>query len=94
MSELDDLAVILNRCKCGVHIEINVHRNYYQTAAEALEAEEQVDIDPDVRQRMIDTNTIADVQAYPDTPIGSYRVLHFDVRMALGMIRQILERQS
>jgi len=78
---------ILNRCKCGVFLIVNEHRDYYQTAEEKLieldSMECPPDIDPKVRSKMIELNTIIDLQFYPDTPIGSYSVYHHDLEMAL-----------
>jgi len=79
---------ILNRCKCGVHLTINEHRDYYQSAEQRLEELDCLECPPeledDIRQTMIDTNTIIDLQFFPDTPVGSYSVYHHDLEMALN----------
>lgn len=65
--------------KCGLFLEHNVHKDYYQTAKQAIEeAPEDMDMfpfkDEESRQRAIDTDEIWTLQWYPDTPIGSYKV--------------------
>jgi len=79
---------ILNRCKCGVHLTINEHRDYYQSAEQRLEELDCLECPPeledDISQTMIDTNTIIDLQFFPDTPVGSYSVYHHDLEMALN----------
>ncbi len=41
------------------------------------------EIEPEVRKAMIDKNIIIDLKFYPDTPIGSYSIYHYDLDMAL-----------
>jgi hypothetical protein len=83
----EKLKKILERCKCGVYLSVNQHRDYYQTAEEKLKELDSFDasdeIDPEVRRVMIETNTVVDLQFYPDTPIGSYKVYHYDLDAAL-----------
>ena len=82
-------ARLLSCCKCGVFLTVNEHRNYYDTAEKALmEAagrECPPEIASEVRQRMIETDTIIALQFYPDTPIGSYEVWHYDLESTLDM---------
>ena len=32
------------------------------------------------------SNTVVEIQAYPDTPIGSYRVIHYDIDKAIDIM--------
>lgn len=86
---MDNLKKLLEKCKCGVYIQVNSHRDYYMTAEQQLkELEEQgqikkSDIDPEMRTKMIELNTIIEVQFYPDTPVGSYSIYHYDIEDAL-----------
>lgn len=41
------------------------------------------ELEDSIRKTMIDTDTIIDLQFYPDTPIGSYSVYHYDIDMAI-----------
>jgi hypothetical protein len=81
----DKLARLLERCKCGVHLTVNDHRNVYETVEEWLDNMHDFakDLDPEVRAAMVATDTIIDLHFYPDTPIGFYKVLHHDLDAAL-----------
>lgn len=85
---MDKLILLLSRCKCGVSLTVNDHRDVYQTAKQAIEDLESmghtVD-DDDVRAKMIELDTIVDLHFYPDTPVGFYKVLHYDLEMALDI---------
>jgi hypothetical protein len=84
---MDKLKELLARCKCGVFLTVNEHRDYYETATERLDELASMECPPeytdDVRQKMIETDTIIELQFYPNTPIGSYRVVHHDLDAAL-----------
>lgn len=82
---MDKLTKLLARCKCGVHLTVNDHRNVYETAAQALEGLRDFarDVPPDVLAKIIETDTLIDLHFYPETPIGFYKVLHYDLDAAL-----------
>lgn len=84
---MDGFKRLLARCKCGVFLIVNEHRNYYETAAQKLDElaamECPPEIDEAVRRVMIETDTIVSLQFYPDTPIGSYSIYHYDVDAAI-----------
>ena len=89
----DELATLLKRCKCSISIEVNKHRDYYQSAEDFIAEAEAFpecppEINPKVRRIMIETDNIVVIQFYPDTPIGSYDIWHFDLDEAL---KQCLE---
>lgn len=84
---MDLFKQLLMRCKCCVFLIVNEHRDYYQTAEQRLDELDMGDcppeILPEVRKEMIKTDTIIDLQFYPDTPIGSYSIYHYDLDAAL-----------
>jgi len=84
---MDKLKELLSKCKCGVYLTVNEHRNYYQSVAERLEEiacfEAPPDIPQEIRTKMIETDTIVQIQFYPDTPIGFYFIYHWDLDAAL-----------
>ena len=83
----DKLKDLLARCKCGVFLTVNEHRDYYQTAEYTLDEAQghecPFEIEDDVRRVMIETDTIIRIQFYPHTPIGSYEIWHHDLDAAL-----------
>lgn len=84
---MDKLKELLSRCKCGVFITVNEHRDYYLTVEQRLEELSCLECPPEltdeIRQKMIETNTIINVHFYPHTPIGSYDIYHYDIDLAL-----------
>ena len=42
-------------------------------------------------QKMIETDTIVNIQFYPKTPVGSYSVYHYDLDMALDLALECLK---
>ena len=41
------------------------------------------DIESDVYEKMKELNTIVELQYYPDTPVGFYKVYHYDIEKAI-----------
>ena len=61
------------------------HRNYLESVEEYFNnlPEAFKDVEPEVLAKMIEMDTVIDLQFYPDTPIGSYSILHYDLDLAL-----------
>jgi hypothetical protein len=95
MTADDKIKRLLARCKCGVFITVNQHRDYYKTATDKLGELECMECPPqytpEVKARMIETDTIIELQFYPDTPIGSYSVYHYDLDTALDCALECLD---
>lgn len=90
---------LLKRCKFSVHIVVNRHRDYYMTAADYIEeditaqlmsSESPVDEYLKHRDKMIETDTIVDIQFFPDTAGGSYTVYHYSMENALDECLDLL----
>ena len=83
----DKLKQLLSLCKCGVYISVNEHRDYYETVEEHLEDDLPgvKYLDPEIRAKMIETDTIINVHFYPRTPIGFSVVYHYDLDAALDL---------
>jgi hypothetical protein len=85
---MNNLIKLLNRCKCGVYVTVNPHRDNYQSSRQYLENLEMGDpmalnIPDAVRDVMETTDTVVSIIFYPDTPIGSYHIYHFDISEAI-----------
>lgn len=92
---MDKLKELLRRCKCGVFLTVNHHRDFYETAERRLaELERRFDgpleIEPAVRQTMIETNTVIELQFYPETPVRFELVYHHDLEAALDVALGLL----
>lgn len=89
---MSKLQTLIKKCKCGVFVTVNEHRDYYQSAENAIkdinerESEHGAAADfigKDLAEKMIETDTIIDIQFYPNTPIGFNKVYHYDLDKAL-----------
>lgn len=68
--------ITLPKHDCGLHIEHNTHKSYYQTAAQWV-AEVGADYDwnsNEAKQRAIDTDEVWTMTWFPNTPVGSHAV--------------------
>lgn len=94
----EKLQLLLATCKAGVSIEVNDHRNVYESAAQCLANVDKRDcppeIEPDVRARMIETNTVVTIHFYPQTPVGFYEVWHYDLDAALDEALECLRQDG
>lgn len=89
---MPDLEALIAKCKCGVHLTVNGHRDYYESAEYYLQREGQREVDagcddwasPEVVRQMIERDTIIELQFYPETPIGFYKVWHYDLSQAVA----------
>ena len=86
---MDKLIQLINRCRCGVFLHANPHRDAYQSVEDWLRDQEALmefvvkDILPPVRDRMVKLDTIVDLHFYPNTPVSFWRILHYDLDAAL-----------
>jgi hypothetical protein len=95
---IDKLKTLLAKCKCGVHLTVNEHRNYYESAEDRLEwyscLESPPDIPEDVRAEILKSGNIIDLHFYPDTPVGSYHIIHHDIDQALEIAFECLRSEA
>ena len=88
---MENINQLIKSCKCSVTIQVNNHKDYYQTVEEYIKEIEQIDdIDKDVYNEMIKRNTIVEIQAYPDTPVGSYVIYHYDINEAIEVMLSMI----
>jgi hypothetical protein len=91
MSDIDLIGRIVALTKCGTHIGVNEHRNYYEPVGVYLDHDDDPRIPPDVRRVMVETDTIVEITCYVTTPVGSVVVYHHDLTAALTEMLRILE---
>lgn len=64
--------------KCGLYLEHNVHRDYYETIEKAVLDEDQNCgnswVSPEEREKALLTGELWTLQWYPETPIGFHRL--------------------
>jgi len=95
---MDKLKELLSLCNNSVTVSVNQHRDYYESVEDHLNElynlgneDYKEEIDEDVLNEMIRTNTIVSVQAYPRTDIGFYRVHHYDLQTAIELVLKDVE---
>ena len=93
---MDKLAILASRCKSGVYVEINAHRDLYENAGDRLENHYRhlqggPEISPELAEQMIKKDQIIAIQFYEHTPVGFCRVLHHDLDAALDEALQGLK---
>ena len=63
---MDKLKELLSKCKCGVYLSVNEHKDNYLTTPQRLEEiEEYIDsseIPDDVREKIIETDTLIEIE--------------------------------
>lgn len=90
----DKLKKLVSLCKGSVHITFNDHTTNYSTVEEELTGNFNGmydDVHQDVKDEMIRRNTMVNVHFYPDTPIGFYNIMHYDLDTALDEALKVLE---
>lgn len=85
---MDKLKELLKLCKCGVFLTVNEHRDYYQSAEQSIKEyeenhDEKIEVEDEIRQMMIKTDTIIRCQFYPHTPVGFHEIWHYDLNKCL-----------
>jgi hypothetical protein len=84
MNKINEL---ISRCKASVSITANNHRDYYQSVEDYIKEIEamqnDLNIPADVLRRMIETNTVIELQFYPNTPVSFYIIYHYSLDIAI-----------
>ena len=90
------VAKLVSRCKNSVSIRVNTHKDYNEPVRDYIEKvyvlghetlEDGIEeIGQDVYNKMIDKNTVVEIQAYTETSGGFLRVIHYDFIKALKCI--------
>lgn len=89
---MEKLKELMSKCKCSVSITINNHKDFYQTASEYIEELILFDteVDKSIIDKIIDLDTIVEVHAYPNTPIGFFKVIHYDLDLAMDLMIEVV----
>ena len=89
------LQQLLDRCKCGVHIDVNEHKNIYQSIEDAVEELYDFGNDPEIldeiKSEILKRDNLIQIQFYPDTTVGSYSITHYDLDVALDQALECLD---
>lgn len=87
---MERLKELQSLCKSSITITINDHKDAYLTVAGYFQdlnyMDDDIGIGQDIMDKMIETDTIVQIQAYPDMPVGFYSVYHYDIDKALDIM--------
>lgn len=88
-TQMDALKKLMSKCKCGVYVTVNMHRDNHESVGQWIE--DQRCMGPSIDQtsaevlaEMMRLDTVVEVQFYPDTPVSFFRVVHYDLDAALA----------
>jgi len=72
-----------------VSLEVNNHKGGYETVEEYLSSDwhqnSLEDTDIEVYDKMIELNTIIELQVYPENPVGFYKLYHWDLEQIVDI---------
>jgi len=92
---MDNLNLLKTKCKAGIMLLINDHKNNYETVEEFFEKrrllDEEFEIDSEIEKLMIEKDTVIEIIFYPDTPVGFHSELHYDIDLALKEAMEVFE---
>ena len=80
---MDKFKELVSLCKAGVHLSVNTHRDFYESVEQHITTEERQEIDADVFAEMVARDAVVEVHFYPDTPVGFFRIHHYDIDEAM-----------
>jgi len=86
---MEKLNELIKLCKCGIYLNINTHRDEYKTVEEYFESpiykEDLDDMPAELFNKMKELDTIIELQFYPTTPVGFYKIYHYDLETAIDL---------
>ena len=82
----------MNNCM-SYEITYNSFKLNYETAEDYIKRLEECGekINYKIKQEIIDRDSLIQIQVYPDTPIGHFDIIHYDLGMAVRKMMEILE---
>ena len=89
MTKLEQLKDL---CKYGFTLSINNHKVYRESVEECLEGEEWLDKESDTVKKMIELDTIIHMVVFPNNPVGSYSLFHYDLDKILDEALEVVKK--
>lgn len=91
MTTIEKLNALIKMCKGSISIDINPHRDNYDSIQEYLlrcEIDEDPEYkfslnNPDLYLQILEKNQLIDISAYPNAPVGFYTFYHYDFEQAI-----------
>ena len=105
---MSNISELIQLCRAGVYIGVdnhkapftlmcNQHKDYYQDPEHYIRdltpgGEELDEVPRDVIEEMIKRDTIIELQFYPRTPVGFYKIYHYDIDAAIEQALEIARK--
>ncbi len=72
----------------SLSIDVNDQATIYRTLAQHFDDDlcdrNEYGKDPEIRAECLRTGQLVEIWCYPDTPVGSFKVFHFDIEQAIA----------
>jgi hypothetical protein len=89
------IKTLTEMCKGPVYVEVNLHKSAYETVEEHIEeikVSNGILPEKETLKKMVEADTIIEIQCYPDTPNAFYKTYHWDIDLAIEeMIKTVKE---
>lgn len=90
---MKNLKHLLSLCKGEVMISVNPHKSYYETVEEYLnDLRNNNDATPEDIAEMIRLDTLVEITAYPNTPVGSFSIYHYDIDKGINEMISLITK--
>lgn len=88
---------LIKLCKYSVTLTVNNHRDFYESVEQYIDninktLEDKEEIEPEIYSKMKELDTIVELQFYPETAGGFYKVYHYDVELAIDEALEIIKQ--
>lgn len=94
MTTIDDL---ISKCKGGVYLTVNDHKNSYQNVEEYFDdisGHREIEIYEKEYELMKENDIVYELQFYPNTPVGFYHVYGSSLEYVLGKAEECLRQDG
>ncbi len=90
---MNNFKELVSLCKASVSISVNEHKDTYQKLEHYLFeiTKPEDDIPKEVLDEMLKRDTIVEVRAYPDSPVGFIQVYHYDIDAAIDSVLKLIK---
>lgn len=86
---MDKITLLISKCKAGLTIDVDDHKASYQDIkdqiAEIKETQPELEMQREIEEGIIKNNRLICLTYFPDTPVGSCTIYHYDLEQAVDM---------
>ncbi len=94
---MEKLKELISKCKSSVYLTVNNHKTDYCSVEDYfknyINGEYLEDIEDEVFNKMVETDTIIDLHFYPHSSVGFTKVFHYDLELALDEALESLKEE-